>query len=735
MINGINLFDFQQDTVTKIIEKTLSVSSKQTVVVKSPTGSGKTIILIDYIDEYLELEPNAAFVWLCPGKGDLEEQSRRKMLKYVPDRTAQNLDDALTGGFIAGSTTFINWEKITKKGNNAIKDSEKQNLFDQIRRAERDGTKFIVIIDEEHSNNTAKAKEVIDAFHARNIIRVSATTTKSDKCEFIEIDENDVIASGLITRAIYINEGIEDDPDDDEGAELLLSRADVMRKKIFDKYLSLGKTIRPLVLIQFPNGKPETIDEVERLLEDMGYTYENHMVAKWMSDDKRQLDESIVENDGEPIFLLMKQAISTGWDCPRAKILVKLREGMSEQFTIQTIGRIRRMPEAKHYDEDILDCCYVYTFDESYKQGLLSDIERSYEKRHLYLKDKAKTFTLKRQNRDLDYSGLGEREVLERIYNYYITVYNLTEDKELNKQKLEEKAGYIFGDHIYGKFLQGRFVTLGSIDSADMLQRSTKIDTHTHGFRMLDATNKLKTILSLQQYQVRAILERLFQSGNRSKYNLLQLSKEELYAFSINNQHQLMQEFRSVASEISNVQASLNLNIREEEFKIPIDDYLNYDPTAKKEIDYLANAYEKYTSGFATLKLRSRSENMFERWCETRQDIDWVYKNGDSGQNYMSIVYITGSGKQRLFYPDYIIKKIDGTVWLIEAKGGEDAEGNSQNIDDQAQNKFNYLKNYAEARNLHWGFIRNYDGELYLNNTEWHEEMSDNHWVNLDQTF
>ena len=48
----------------------------------------------------------------------------------------------------------------------------------------------------------------------------------------------------------------------------------------------------------------------------------------------------------------MKQAISTGWDCPRAKILVKLREGMSEQFEIQTIGRIRRMPEAKHYEDD-----------------------------------------------------------------------------------------------------------------------------------------------------------------------------------------------------------------------------------------------------------------------------------------------------------------------------------------------------------------------------------------------
>ena len=44
---------------------------------------------------------------------------------------------------------------------------------------------------------------------------------------------------------------------------------------------------------------------------------------------------------------------------------------MSEDFEIQTIGRIRRMPEAKHYDIEVLDCCYLYTFDEKYKNLLL----------------------------------------------------------------------------------------------------------------------------------------------------------------------------------------------------------------------------------------------------------------------------------------------------------------------------------------------------------------------------
>ena len=37
---------------------------------------------------------------------------------------------------------------------------------------------------------------------------------------------------------------------------------------------------------------------------------------------------------------------------------------MDETFEIQTIGRIRRMPEAKHYENDLLDSCYLYTLDE-----------------------------------------------------------------------------------------------------------------------------------------------------------------------------------------------------------------------------------------------------------------------------------------------------------------------------------------------------------------------------------
>lgn len=423
MVNGLTLtlFDFQDDAVMKLLDLTTDSRSKQTIVVKSPTGSGKTIILIGFVDEYLnKVNANTAFIWLCPGKGDLEEQSRQKMRTVAPHRNTQNLFDALQNGFAPESTTFINWELVTKRGNTAIRDSERKNLFDRIADAHRKGTNFILIIDEEHSNNTAKAKTIIDAFAAKNIIRVSATAVKNNRYEFYEIDELDVIDEGLITKALYVNEGIEDNIEVSDDYDYLLDLADEKRKAIAARYkevLPEDKIIRPLVLVQFPNGQPETIRAVEQKLESMGYTYDNGMVSIWMSEDKRDLPDNLTDNDATPVFLLMKQAISTGWDCPRAKILVKLREGMNEQFEIQTIGRIRRMPEAHHYEDDLLDFCYVYTFDEKYKAGLLSNMDKAYETRRLFLKDKCKTFTLTKEIRDLDYDGLGEREVLNKIYD------------------------------------------------------------------------------------------------------------------------------------------------------------------------------------------------------------------------------------------------------------------------------------------------------------------------------
>ncbi|MDE6427211.1 MAG: DEAD/DEAH box helicase family protein [Ruminococcus sp.] len=743
MVTGgiaLNLFSFQEQAVIKLIDFTVAPDSKQVIVMKSPTGSGKTVILLDYIDEYLfKVDPKTAFVWFCPGSGGLEEQSQKKMRRLLPNRRTQNIFDAMQNGFEAETTTFINWELVRNKNKNlAIRDGERKNLFDRIAEAHRNGLKFILIIDEEHANDTKKAQDIIDAFSAFHIVRVSATANQNKKCEFFEIDEVDVINAGLITKALYVNEGVADNAQVTEDYDYLLNLADIKRKEIQSRYKSLNKNIRPLVLIQFPNGQPETIKAVEQKLAGMGYTYENGMVAKWMADEKKNLTDDFTANDGIPVFLLMKQAISTGWDCPRAKILVKLREGMSENFEVQTIGRIRRMPEAKHYEDDLLDFCYVYTFDEKYRQGLLSDIDKAYETRRLFLKDKCKTFTLEKQVRDMDFDGLGERNILAMLHQHLIDKYKLGDDKGQN-QKILQSTGYIFGEDIINKVLYGEFVRISNLTDKNNLNETNyhttlqKADTHKNGLQLLHSIDSIKKAVGIPTAKVKVILERLFRQSKKRKYKLIELNTKEFYAFVINNSHKLREEFRNITSDIGR-QAEFIKNPKTSVFHIPEQNFFRYDPNVKAETDYLSNAYKEYTSGFATSLVRSTSEMLFEQYCETRDDIEWVYKNGDTGQQYFSIVYVDGVQHQWLFYADYIVMKKDGTVWVIETKGGE-SHGQDKNIDRQTENKFNAFKAYAEQRNLHWGFVRDKDNRLYINNTLFAEDMADSEWKPIADIF
>lgn len=733
------LFEFQECCSLYLVDMVSRYNSKQTITVKAPTGAGKTVILIDFIDKYLNtVNSNTAFIWLCPGKGDLEEQSRKKMINLLPNKTTKNLFDALLSGFEPGSTTFINWELVTKKGNKAISDGEKKNLYERISEGHRKNIQYVVIIDEEHSNDTKKANDIINAFVAKNIIRVSATAKKNPLYEYYEVDELDVINSGLITKALYINEDVEYEGNFDSEHNYLIEIADKKRKEIATAYTSqIGKTsnIRPLCIIQFPNSSQKLIQSVEEKLAEMGYTYENNMVAKWMSDANEKINiENITYISASPVFLLMKQAIATGWDCPRAKILIKLRERMSEDFEIQTIGRLRRMPEAKHYDVDILDFCYLYTFDEKYKESIKNSTKDAFEIKRLFLKDKCKTFTLQKQLRNKDIDGMGEREIFYAIHKYFVNTYGLTENKYDNKLRLEA-AGYNFDKKIVGKQLEGKFIKTDSIVNADSTHYRTiyrTVNTHANGIDLLHSIDTLKSVVGITTQKTKVILERLFRAKVVSNKKIFSLETSDYYAFIINNEHKLKEDFRGATAKMGQ-QIPLG-EPKTSIFTIPEQELYRFDPMETDVEEILTNAYESYSSAMLVDGIRSKCERLFENYCETREDIEWVYKNGDKGQQYFSIVYVDGLNKQWLFYPDYIVKKKNGEVWIIETKGGE-IGNKSKNIDIQVANKFEAFKSYATQKQLKWGFVRDKNEKLRINNTVYSDSLSTNDWKPLKDIF
>lgn len=736
------LFRFQENCIEFLLDAVLNQNSKQIIKIKAPTGAGKTLTMVGFIEKYLQLvDKNTAFVWLCPGKGNLEEQSHDKMVAHS-DYKAKYLNEALTSGFEAGSTTFINWELVTKTGNNALKDSEKKNLQSCITASHNNNIQFIIIIDEEHSNDTDNADAIIDLFQAKNIIRASATAVKNELCEWYEIPELEVINAGLITTAISVNEGIEDGIDLARDYDTLIDLAEKKRRKIAEEYEILNKKIRPLVLIQFPSGKPETIELVEKKLkDDYNYTTGNGMVAVWMSERKEDIPDNISDNNGTPIYLLMKQAISTGWDCPRAKILVKLREGGTESFQVQTVGRIRRMPEPTlgHYGKTLLDYSYVYTVDERFKEGLLNGGNRAYEMKPLALKDEYKNFTLPKEVRNEMY-GVGELDILKRVFNYMKDKYQINQ-RVIDNETLLKGLGYKMGNIVYGYTIKGVFVessTLVKNSGREKVKTQYVATSSNSGLQFTHVVHKINSVTRIDSAKVRTILDNLFwiKETDYKKYKVLSLGTSEYYAFVINNERLLVDLFLSVSGQVYQ-QMILQFNMEEPlKFMIRHNESFKYDPTKDTGVLFENNVYEGYTDGFSNKKTRSKSERLFEAYCRDHKDtIDWFYKNGDVGEDYLSISYFNGFGEQCLFYPDYIAKKSDGSLWIIETKGGE-TDGNNNNIDEQIANKFEGLRRYASMNTVNWGFVREKDSrDLFINNTEFHEDMSNENWKPLDTIF
>lgn len=734
MIGIDKFFDFQERCIQELLDKSKALTKKG-IVIKSPTGSGKTLFLLEYIDRYLmeRKEDDTVFIWFTPGAGELEEQSQREMEQRLKHREALLLSDALGNGVNAGDTVFINWEQVNKDGNSAITPGEKNSLIDIIKKAHRSGLRFFIIVDEEHLYNTPKSKAIIDYFSAEYIIRASATAKKNENYDWFEIPEIEVINEGLITKALYINEDLESGEVDNE-PKLLIDLANKKRKEIKKEYEKLQLDVNPLILIQFPDSSTELIESVEEYLAELGYSYDRE-ISKWLADDKEKINlENITSNNGEQIFLLMKQAVAIGWNCPRAKILVKLRELVSEDFQIQTIGRLRRTIQSKHYDNELLDTCYLYTLDENFKHHVKQDMTSAYEVRRIKLKDDCKMLTLQKEFRDEDYGGVNQKDAYRILEKYFYEKYDLITPAQ-NKQIFLQN-GYELCEEIITNPIKDKVTLTKDLESnLETVKLQRKVNTHNDSLNLRQTTDTLKTIVGVTYSDMNNILRKLF-LGSQNCGKLLNLTLSQYYAFIINNRDRLRNDLRESTATVG-VQASLSLTPKVSKFNMPNEMLFQYGPSVEDVEVLVSNAYHDYSTD--CFVIRSKPERLFERYCESNESVKWVYKNGDNGSEYFSIVYITGMLKQRLFYPDYIVKLKNGDTWIIETKGGETQSGRDCNVDIYAKQKFDALKTYSKNNNVKFGFVREKifrdQIHLFLNNTEYTEEMSSENWRLINEHF
>lgn len=742
----LTLKKFQRKCVEEIKHRLL-IQNQYNTVIQAPTGSGKTIILSKFIDECLdETSDNLVFIWFTPGAGDLEDQSKKKFDTFINNRTTKYLDDVLNCGFAKDDVVFINWEQVTKNTNKAFNKAEQRCLLDKIEIA-KENLKFIIIIDECHIGNTDKAKSIVSKFEPIAEISVSATIDKAD----IKIEEYEVIEEELITKAIYINDGIPKDIMIKNEHFYLIDKAIEKHSEIKKQYDLLNLNINPLIIIQYPNNSDYLIDEVNDYLKTKGFSYELKNVGIWMSGDsdsitKKENIDNITANNDSVSILHIKQAISTGWDCVRAKILVKLRVNMKDSFEVQTLGRIRRMPEQKHYQSELLDNCFLYTFDEDYKNEVVRTFNDAYNTKLIFLKTEYEDIDLGlvKEMKSSKKSGLAESETKDLIKKYLIDYLSLTNDTDLNKELLYN-IGFDFNPYISKSIIQEKVY-----NSKELLEDAHKVSVNIE----IDLKDKkllnesiwiIASKLGFERSLTSGILKNLFLNEG----DILSLSEEEFFAFIVNNRDLIKDLFfRAINSNITQEKVA-NTEITTMRFAIPKIDLFKF-KTGLKTVNVMdSNVYVDYTDD----AVRSKPEKRFERYCEVNENVEWLYKNGESSQSYLSIIRIDNTEKQWIFYPDYIIKLKNGDLYIIETKGGEDSLGNSKNIDsEKVEGKFNALKRYVSQHEdryfktygtkcpykLNWGFVRDSDiheNELYFNNTEYQEDLHHSNWINLKEVF
>lgn len=254
-------------------------------------------------------------------------------------------------------------------------------------------TRPLVVIDEGHKAYSATALNFIASHNPRFILELSATPNPREHISNVLVNVTGTALKDeeMIKLPInLINEGRADWKHALAAAKEKLDELNKAARKVQNNQ---DRYIRPIMLIRVERTGADQRDKHEihadvvreHLIEKLGVDKDEIRIKSSSNDELAEVDKNPAYegkgllSDKCPVrYIITKDALREGWDCPFAYVLVVLSKTTADTALTQMVGRVLRQPGAKLTGVAALDECYVFTHDQNVQEAV-ANVRRALE--------------------------------------------------------------------------------------------------------------------------------------------------------------------------------------------------------------------------------------------------------------------------------------------------------------------------------------------------------------------
>lgn len=321
-------------------------------------------------------------IMLQAGSVKTESKAARIMFRdtgrypsFFPD-----VDDATNNAALLREHPDLEVNDLTEEGFAIGGVMAKQSLANVLRL-----TRPLVVIDEGHKAYSATALNFIASHNPRFILELSATPNPREHISNVLVNVTGTALKEEEMIKLPINVINEGRADWKHALAAAKEKLDELHKAASKVRNNQDRYIRPIMLIRVERTGTDQRDKHEihadtvreHLIEKLGVDKDEIRIKSSSNDELAEIDKNPAYegrgllSDKCPVrYIITKDALREGWDCPFAYVLVVLSKTTADTALTQMVGRVLRQPGAKLTGVAALDECYVFTHDQNVQEAV-----------------------------------------------------------------------------------------------------------------------------------------------------------------------------------------------------------------------------------------------------------------------------------------------------------------------------------------------------------------------------